>query len=84
MIENMLWDGVEMPTHGQVAFLHQGNTSDERVSWWLEPVLFGAEYLLVVSHAPSGREPLRVPAGQWLSFDGTRFGLGRRKGGKDL
>lgn len=85
MIENLLWTGV---MDGDMAlklssFICQGDTFDERTSWWVAPLLFDTDLVLFIGHTPSGREPIRVPPDQWVHFDGARFGPGRRKGGKD-
>jgi len=85
MIENLQWTGVLDAGMALVLrdFTHQGDTFDERVSWWVEPLLFDSELILNISHRPSGHDPVRVAPGQWVHFDGARFGPGQRKGGKD-
>lgn len=85
MIENLQWTGV-LDADMALAlrdFTIQGDTFDERVSWWVEPLLFDGELILSISHTPSGRTPIRVAPRQWVHFDGARFGPGRRAGGKD-
>ena len=84
MIENLFWTGdppQEWPENlGE--FLRQGDLPGRRVSWWIEPAFLGGDSLYI-TYELSTEDPLRVRPYQWVHFDGARYGLGRRKGGKD-
>lgn len=81
MIENLQWTGWGESTPDLLDFLRQGGPIG--VSYWLEEPMVGAHGAdLSITYRGSRSEPLRIFPGEWVHFDGARFGPGRRKGGR--
>jgi hypothetical protein len=83
MIENLLWTGDPEDAPEMLAFLRQGTPAG--VSYRLEPAMDlskEAGATLCITHRGNRSDPVCVKPGQWVHFDGARFGPGQRAGGK--
>ncbi len=86
MIEQILWTGYEYSDAAAYEFLRQGRPN---VIFWFEGSLYARDgglgsgpSTLVIAYQLNTAPPLRVEPMQWVHWDGSRFRLGRGRGGE--